>query len=237
MDWSTLSGNALPAVLVNLALALAAYRGGGVRGSGVVGGLAVGIPIYLFLGWRGFSILVGFFVVGTAVTRLGYSRKERRGVAEERRGARGASHALANAGVAVLCALGVWIDGDPRWGIAFTAALATAAMDTAGTEVGSLWGRRTISLGTFRPVAAGTPGAVSLEGSVAGVLAALLLAVLSRQLGLISSSGVAAVVLGAVAGNLYEGILGARGVLSHGWLNATNTAVGALCAALVAGRG
>jgi uncharacterized membrane protein len=42
------------------------------------------------------------------------------------------------------------------------------------------------------------------------------------------------VVAGALGGNLYEGMLGARRWLSHGWLNATNTLVGAGCAVILA---
>ncbi len=52
--------------------------------------------------------------------------------------------------------------------------------------------------------------------------------------GLVGPPAVAAVVLGALLGNLYEGILGSRRLLPHTWLNATNTAVGAAVAALLA---
>jgi uncharacterized protein (TIGR00297 family) len=234
MDWAGLARQLPAAAGVNLGLALVAYRLGGVRLSGVLGGLLVGIPIWLFLGWRGFSVLVAMYVVGTALTRLDYARKERLGVAEDRKGARGASHAFANAGVAVLCALGSWIWPHPLWVVGFTGALATAAMDTAGSEVGPLWGRRTISLKTFRSVRPGTEGAVSLEGTLAGILVAGILGALARAVGLLLWPNVAAVVAGAWVGNLYEGILGSRRLLPHTWLNATNTLVGAAAATALA---
>ncbi len=167
MDWAVLRHQLPAAAGINLVLALLAWRLGGVRASGVAGGIVVGMAIYLFLGWPGFAVLLAMYVIGTALTRAGYSRKERMGVAEDRRGARGASHAFANAGVASLCALGAWIAPHPLWNAAFTGALATAAMDTAGSEVGPLWGRRTISLRTLKPVPPGTEGAVSLEGTLA----------------------------------------------------------------------
>lgn len=223
----------LPAVGVNLLLAGAAYAAGSVRRSGVIGGLLVGIPIALFTGWRGFLVLGGMFVIGTLLTRLGYARKHALGTAEEQRGARGASHALANAGVAALCAAGSWAAPHPLWAVAMTGALATSAMDTAGSEIGPLWGKRTVSLRNFAPVPPGTEGAVSLEGTAAGLGVALALAVLGAVTGFISFGALAPVVLAAWGGNLYEGVLGSRRLLPHTWLNATNTLVGALLAVLL----
>ena len=233
-DWSTLGANLAPAVVVNGVLAAAAYRLGGVRRSGVYGGLAVGIPIYLFLGWRGFVVLAAMYGAGTFLTRLGYERKERLGTAEAQRGARGASHALANVGVAALCAAAAWWNGSELWRVAFTAALATAAMDTAGSEVGPLWGGATLSLRSFRKVSPGSPGAVSVGGTAAGLAVAFLLGLVAWATQVTAARALAPIVLGAAAGNLYEGILGSRRLLPHGWLNATNTAVGAGVAVVLA---
>jgi uncharacterized protein (TIGR00297 family) len=224
----------LPAVGVNLLFAGAAFAAGGVRRSGVAGGLLVGIPIALFLGWRGFLVLGAMFVIGSLLTRLGYARKHAMGVAEERRGARGMSHALANGGVAALCAVGAWLLPHPLWAVAMTGALATSAMDTAGSEIGPLWGKRTVSLRNLAPVPPGTEGAVSLEGTAAGLGVALVLALLGAGIGFLPPPAVPVVVLAAWGGNLYEGILGSRRLLPHTWLNATNTLVGGVLAALLA---
>lgn len=229
------SGHWIPAVLINLALGAVAWAAGSVRKSGFLGGLVVGVPIYLFLGWRGFSVLLAMFVVGTALTRFGYAKKEQMGVAEEQKGARGASHALANAGVAALLAVLTAVLQRPELAVGFVAALATASMDTAGSEVGPLWGRRTISLKTFRPVPPGTEGAVSLEGTLGGFLAAGILAGVGWATGLLPAGMLTPVLGAAWIGNLYEGLLGSRKLLPHSWLNATNTLVGALSALLFAG--
>jgi uncharacterized protein (TIGR00297 family) len=234
MTGSEWVGRIVPAIAINGVLAWAAWRTKGVRTSGVWGGLAVGVPIYLGLGWPGFSVLVAMYVIGTALTRFGYARKERLGVAEGRKGARGGSHALANAGVAALYALLALVEGTPEFRIGFVAALATAAMDTAGSEVGPLWARRTISLRTLRPVPPGTEGAVSLEGTAAGFGVALLLGLLGWRVGLHPVGAAAVVAVGAAVGNLYEGLLGSRKLLSHAWLNASSTAVGALAAVFLA---
>jgi uncharacterized protein (TIGR00297 family) len=233
-DVGLLAGRMLPALLVNLGFGLAAFATGGVRKSGLAGGLLVGIPIYLCLGPGGFVVLALMFFVGTALTRWRYAGKARLGVAEEKGGARGVSHALANAGVAALGAIVAWLTGEWWGAVAFAGALATASMDTAGSEVGPLLGKRTVSLRDFRPVPPGTEGAVSLEGTVAGIAAAAVLAAAGWLVSLYPAGAAAAVVAGAVLGNLYEGVAGSRHWLSHAWLNATNTLVGAGAAVLIA---
>jgi uncharacterized protein (TIGR00297 family) len=223
------------ALLVNIVLGILAWRAGAVRASGLEVGILIGTCIFVGLGWQGFLILVTFFVLGSVLTWVGYGRKLELGAAEEQAGARGASHALANAGFATIFALASWITGDWQWPLAFVAAFATASMDTAGSELGPLLGRRTISLKNLKPVPPGTEGGVSLEGTIAGLIAAFFVAIVGAFLFLIPMTHVGLVVAGALAGNLYEGMLGARRLISHAWLNATNTLVGAgVAVALVA---
>src|SRR5205085_744269 len=152
----------LLAVLVNAALAGAAYAARTVDLSGVVAGFLVGFLIYAFYDWRGYLLLLAFFVIGSACTKLGYRKKAAARLAQEKGGRRGARHALANAGVATACAMLAGVAGvtDYRvlFGLAFAGAFATAAADTSSSEIGQLLGRRTFLLTTFRPVPRGTEG-------------------------------------------------------------------------------
>ena len=224
------------AALINGALAAAAYAARTVNRSGVVAGFCVGFAIYAALDWKGFLLLFAFFVIGSGCTKLGYKRKAAASLAQEEGGKRGARHALANAGVATACAFFTATTGHPLlFGIAFAAAFATAAADTAGSEIGQLLGRRTFLLTTFRPVPRGTEGAVSIEGTLAGILASLILAVLGKAVGLYGWSGVPLVVIAAFVGTIFESIVGAalekRRLLDNEALNFLNTLVGALVAA------
>jgi uncharacterized protein (TIGR00297 family) len=220
---------------VNLVLAVAAHRAGSVNLSGALAGLVIGTAIWAFLGWQGFLLLAAFFVLGSAATRLGYSRKAAAKLAQEEGGRRGARHAFANAGVALACAV---FAATTPWGLlfalAFAAAFATAAADTAGSEIGQLYGRRAYLPTTFRPVPPGTGGAVSVEGTVAGLAASLVVAALGAAVGLYPWIGVAIVVLAAFVGTTLESILGAtverRGLLDNEAMNFLNTLVGALVA-------
>jgi uncharacterized protein (TIGR00297 family) len=226
----------LLAVLVNAALAGAAYKARTVDLSGVAAGFLVGFVIYAFLDWEGYLLLLAFFIIGSACTKFGYRKKAAAKLAQEKGGRRGARHALANAGVATACALLAALTPYPvLFALAFAGAFATAVADTSSSEIGQLLGRRTFLITTFRPVPRGTEGAVSLEGTLAGIAASLVIAALGAALGLYPWAGVAAVVLAAFVGTTFESVVGAalekRNLLDNEALNFLNTFVGALIAA------
>jgi hypothetical protein len=137
-------------------LAVAFRNAGLVDRSGMVAGFAVGLLTWTFAGWRAFAVLLAFFVLGSGTTRLGRRRKERLGVAQERRGARSARHALANCGVAAYLAVLAATDPVPGlWLLALVCAYATAAFDTVSSEIGQAGGRPVL-ITTFRVVPVGT---------------------------------------------------------------------------------
>ena len=86
-------------------------------------------------------------------------------------------------------------------------------------------------------MAPGTPGAISLEGTIAGVVSAFLLATLGAALGLEPASAIWIVVVGATAGALVESAFAAtlepRGILDNHLLNFIDRAVAAAVALLV----
>jgi uncharacterized protein (TIGR00297 family) len=226
-------------VAINAALAGAAWAARTVDLSGVVAGFLLGTAIYAFLDWRGYLLLVAFFVIGSASTKLGYRRKAAANLAQERGGRRGARHALANAGVACCCALFAALTPYPAlFAVAFAAAFATAAADTAASEIGQLIGRRTYLVTTFRPVPRGTEGAVSLEGTLAGIAASAAVAALGAAVALYPWAGVLPIVAAAFAGTTFESVVGAtlerRRLLDNEALNFLNTLVGALAGAALA---
>ncbi len=207
-----------------------------MRVSGALAGALLAALVGWALGAGGFGLLALFVVAGSAATRLGYRQKAARGLAEERGGRRGAAHAFANLGTAAVCAvISAWRPESPAWRIAFAGALATALADTVGSEAGKLWGRKPRSPLTGRSVAAGTRGAVSLPGTLAGVAAAALLATVGALGGLYPARSVAAITLAAFLGSLAESLLSAatpsRPLLPHHPLNFANTLLGASLAA------
>lgn len=206
-----MSYQVLLALPVTAAFAVLAYRLGMASPRGALGGVLVGAPVYAFLGPRGFALLILFVVGGSALTRLGYDRKRRAGGAQEHGGRRGARNALANAGVAVLCALLYALDLSEAFSAAYVAAVGAAFADTAESEVGQLSRRPPRLVTTLRKVSPGTDGAVSLPGTLAGVAAAGLTAGLGLALGLVGGWGTALLVaLCAFLGTVADSLIGAR---------------------------
>ena len=119
-------------------------------------------------------------------TRWGRRRKERLGVAERRRG-RNASQIVANLGVAMLCALPViWFpDLSELLLVGAMAALAEAAADTVSSELGQATGRGAYMITDFREAPIGTNGAISVEGTLAGCVAACIVSWVSASSGLV----------------------------------------------------
>jgi uncharacterized protein (TIGR00297 family) len=183
-------------------------------------------------------------VLAFAATKVGRSKKERLGTAERRIG-RSASQVAANLGFAALVSSGPvhfwlldcsWIPHHigaqaPFFALAL-AALAEAAADTVSSEIGQVLGGRPRMITTLRAVDAGKDGAVSLAGTLAGVVAAAGVAgagtwALRGDLTLFAVSSA-----GAVFGLFFDSLLGAT-LEEWGWLN--NDAVNFLSTASAAG--
>ena len=205
-----MTGQVLAAVVVTALFTALAYALGMVSRGGALGGFLLGAVIFFCLGPPGFTVLALFVVGGSLLTRLGYGRKRRAGTAEARGGRRGAKNALANAGVALICALLAALTSLDVFAAAFVASLGAAFADTAESEVGQLYGQAPRLITTLRRVAPGTDGAVSLPGTLAGLAAAALTAALGLVLGLVE--GVAPMLLVALAaflGTVVDSLVGA----------------------------
>ena len=233
------AGRLLPALLVNAGFATVAYLEGAVSKSGVAAGVLIGMAIYLGAGIEGWLLLGATLASAVIASRVGLARKTALGIAEEREGRRGAGNALANCLVAAVAAVAaVTTPYQAAAWLALVAALTAGAADTVASEIGKALGRRTFLVAGFRPVAPGTPGAISIEGTIANVLAALALAALGAALGLVAARQVPLIAGAALAGAFVESALAATlekpGILDNNQLNFINTAVAAAIVLLAA---
>jgi uncharacterized protein (TIGR00297 family) len=228
------------AVVFNGVVAVLGWKLRTVSLAGAVGGAVIGTVILSCTGFAGWFLLFASFLVATASSRMGFKRKSVLGIAEDRGGRRGPGNAIANCGLAaslaLLAALSPYRDLAL---LALVAALTAGASDTVASEIGKAWGRRTFLVTRLTAVRPGTPGAVSTEGTAAGLVAALGLAALGLALGLIHGNAVWFVVIGATAGAFVESGLAATleeaGIVNNDMLNFINTAVAALVAVACAG--
>jgi uncharacterized protein (TIGR00297 family) len=228
------------AAAVNAVVAAAGYRLATVSMSGAVVGAAIGSVVFVTAGWQGWTMLMATFVAASGASRLGLRRKTLLGIAEERGGRRGAGNALANTGVAAAAGiLAVTTSATESALIGFVAALTAGGSDTVASEIGKAFGRRTWAVHTLSPVAAGTPGAISTEGTAAGLVSAFALGAIGVQLGLVPGSAIVAIVSGATVGAFAESVLSTalehRGIRNNDVRNFLNTGIAAAAAIWLAG--
>ncbi len=193
----------------------------------VTGGLCATALSFATPGWRSaLWPLLALLLLTLAATRFGRAHKEKLGVGEGRHG-RTASQVAANLGVAVLAGIPLGFShffvvthilNPGALQLALVAALAEAAADTLSSELGEVFGGEPRLITNLRPVRAGTDGAVSLAGTLAGCGgAAVVTSVASLALRLTPAEA-AIIAFAAIAGFLVDSLLGATFERS-GWLN------------------
>ena len=207
---SLLHSRGLPAAVVAIGFAVIARTLGAVTDGGALMGVLVAFVLILAAGVAGFVPLLTVFVITVLATRLGHARKQQLGVAERGPG-RSASQVLANLGATTLCALPViWF---PRLtGILLAgamAALAEAAADTASSEIGQATARAAYMITDFREAPIGTNGAISVVGTLAGCVAACLVAWVGAFFQVVSWNWTPLIALAGIAGMFFDSVLGA----------------------------
>jgi uncharacterized protein (TIGR00297 family) len=215
--------------------------------AGLINAWGLGVVIWGTLGWRGYGVVMFYFLVGSAVTKIGMAQKEAAGIAEKRGGARGPENVWGSAFTATICAIGIatiklgWLN--PNWEslllLGYVASFATKLSDTTASEVGKAYGKSTFLITTFKPVPRGTEGAISLEGTLAGIFGGILISLVAYSLGLITFTGVIICTIAAFVATNLESVIGATLQSDLDWLsnelvNVINTIIGAVVAISIA---
>lgn len=222
---------------------------------GLLHAFALGLLLWTTSGPATYVVGFSFLLLGSVATVVGRARKQALGIAEARGGRRGPENLWGAAGVAALCSIlaglsralaakqmpgilngSIWHVVSLYFTAAFCGAVASKSADTVSSEIGKAFGSRTFLLTTMREVSRGTEGAVSLEGSVAGIGAALATALLANRLNLLpNAASVVAVTAAATVANVAESLIGANfqstANLTNEQVNFINTLIGAVFAA------
>lgn len=200
------------ALLLNALLIALAQRAPLLTPQGWIHAGILGTVLWGTLGWRGWLAVVAYLALGSAVTKLGFKAKQAHGLAEARGGRRGPENVWGSALVAAVLAGLTPLAGAQAslLLLGFAASLGAKLADTFGSEIGKRWGRHTVLITTLRPVAKGTEGAISLEGTAASVVGSGLMAAVMAGLGVVESTGALALVIAVgVAATLVESLIGA----------------------------
>jgi uncharacterized protein (TIGR00297 family) len=199
----------------------------------VTGG-AVAIIIFFGAGYTGVINMAAFFLIATLATAWKRNYKEALGVAERHKGKRNAWQVLANSGAAALFAFITTIyHNDMVFPLLVSAVFASAIADTVSAELGMVYGKHFYNILTFKPDKRGLDGVISLQGTIAGILASAVIAWI-HCIGYGWSLDFAWIIIAGTVGNLSDSVLGAtverKGSISNDLVNFLNTMIAALAA-------
>lgn len=224
------SGMDIWALAVAAAFAVAGFAVRGVDISGALAGAAVAYTLMSVAGWQMFTVLFVVFALTWSATRAGRSRKSALGLAERKSG-RSAAQVMANLAMAAIAMAAASCGFNRTLALMIAVAvLAEAAADTVSSEIGQAFARNARLVTNGKSVPAGTNGAVSLVGTLAGVGAACIVVFAGHALGILPWMNL--VLLAALSGTVVDSLLGATAE-NRGWLG--NDAVNLLATASAAG--
>ncbi|XP_042413722.1 protein VTE6, chloroplastic-like [Zingiber officinale] len=217
----------------------------GLTISGMGSAFLLGILSWRAFGPSGFLIVAAYFAIATAATKLKIAQKEALGIAEKRGGRRGPGSVVGSSASACVCAL-LSINNmcgalfARFWQLGFVACFCTKLTDTVSSEMGKAYGKTTYLATTFKVVPRGTEGAVSIEGTVSGVVASILLAGIAYSMGQVDLPQASICVLASQIANFGESLIGAtlQDKDSFQWLNndvvnIINISIGSILAMLL----
>lgn len=204
--------------------------------SGLFSGAMIGIILIVFADVRWFLIMLTFFIIGAVATRYCYADKERFGVAQEHGGVRGYFNVFANGLVATGGAILYGITGNPAFAALFMSSVASAAADTAASEIG-VTGKTPYLITTFKPVPRGTNGGVTLRGEVAAILASIIVAAVALVMGVADPKLAIVTVIAGFIGTNVDSVVGATlensGRIGNSGTNLTATFFGGVAGMLI----
>ncbi|SEM28537.1 TIGR00297 family protein [Mesobacillus persicus] len=177
--------------------------------SGAISAFFVGSSIAIGFGSNGLILIGIFFISSSLFSKYKKKRKSFLSEIHEKGSTRDWAQVIANGGIAALTGLIFFYWSEPIWLIAFAISLASANADTWASELGSLSKKAPRTIKGFKKVETGTSGAISLLGTFAGLLGALLIAMIATYLFQLSSLGFFSIVIFGFAGMLIDTFLGA----------------------------
>ncbi len=195
--------------------------------------IIMGVVIIFSAGANWLLLIILFLVMSLLATR--YSKKYKRSLGQFE-GRRTSKNVISNGVVACfMAAFGGYYS--PFVG-GFIGAIATATSDTLASEIGVLDAHPRL-ITTFQKVDPGTNGAVSVLGTVVGIIGAAIIGIAAYLLGIVPFplSAITVSIISGTVGCFMDSILGAlfenRGLITNEHVNLMATIVGAIVGILL----
>ena len=195
-------------LLLSVSIGYAGYARGSLTRSGWLGAILLGTTIFGFGGLDAALLIIAFFVSSSLLTHYKSARKTEVADLFSKGGQRDLAQTLANGGVAALSAIFLGLSANPIGFAMLIGSLATANADTWATELGVLAKRSPRLITTWRSVARGTSGGVTLEGTLAAMAGAAFIGALGAVFRSDAKWIIVALLAGTL-GSLFDSLLGA----------------------------
>jgi uncharacterized protein (TIGR00297 family) len=208
-------GQLLIGLILAMLLVFISYRIRVLSKSGAAGTAIVGTVVFGLGGWLYAVPLLFFFISSSALSGLKSEIKLRSLKTIQKAGPRDIKQVFANGGVAVGCVLIMAITGNRLWFFLFLTGLCASTADTWATEIGTLLSSKPVSIISFKRVRPGQSGGVSVIGTLASLLGAILTmaaAYLTANIGGLNTGSSIMWLMCALAGfggSIIDSILGA----------------------------
>lgn len=229
------------AFILNIVTGVAAWSSRWLTGTGAMALIWMGTLVLGMGGTELYILLILFFLGASLSTKYGYPYKSLLGSALPNQGRRGARQTYSHFWLAVFCSLMIGFSegGDGWFALLFCAALATAISDIVAGELGSIYGYQAFMPHSFRQATPGTPGAISVAGTLCGLGAAFAFSIIAWVLNVIPFDFIPALMIGAWIGFFVESFIVSywteQGVtISKKWMNSLNPFIGGTTACMLA---
>jgi uncharacterized protein (TIGR00297 family) len=181
--------------------------------SGALAAFLLAVPIFGFGGIKWSLPILVFFILSSILSKYREYRNPELKNMFAKSGRRDYIQVFANGGIAGLLVIinRIFFNGDSELIYAvFVSSLAAVCADTWGTEIGTLFKKKTLSILNFRTVSPGSSGGISIPGTLGAAAGALIIALSSlfwvsqnifNYIFLISAAG--------ISGSIVDSILGA----------------------------
>ncbi len=211
---------------------------------GLVNSWILGNILWTTNGFEAWSTCALYFLIGNTATKVKMDEKEKNGIAEKRKGMRGPENVWGSGATAAICCILLSLSHQFEFldegllKLAFISSIATKTSDTTASEIGKAYGKNCFLLTNLTMVPPGTEGAISLEGTSAGILASIVIGLYGLKIGYVEDVNQFMVVLvSAFVATTIESYLGATiqddKFFTNEMINFINTSIGAIVAVLL----
>lgn len=177
---------------------------------GLLIAIFIGISVLFGTGLNGLILLFTFFISTYILTRFKYHEKRRTGLAQSKGGTRAWTNVLANGICTSLFALSYYFFNLEILLISFITSISIATGDTISTEIGLLSKQKPRLITTLKKVESGHSGAITLLGTIAGILSISVIILLAYGLNINQNYNyLLAAWIGGIIGIKIDSIFGA----------------------------